>query len=378
MEFKMKNNKSLLIAIAFGILLYWGLNHINVLFSVMKKVMGIILPFLVGGGIAFILNVPMKNIEKVLKKKIKNHTVLRVIGIILSFVIALGIIAFVIAAVIPEMIHTIRQVSSGDSKFFKDASEWVMGLTETYPEVTEYINSLQLDWAELMNKALEVLQNSVTNVLSSTVGVATSVIGGVTATVIGIIFSIYILMSKEKLAVQAKMVMYAYIPEKWVKKILSVLKISSQTFSGFISGQCTEAVLFGLLCYIGMSIFRFPYALCISVLVGFTTLIPVVGAFLGTAFGALLIMVNDPIQALWFIVMIIVLQQIDNNLIYPRIMGNSVGLPGMWVMVAVTLGGSLMGVMGMLVFVPIVSVVYALFRGSVYNRLKKKSIKDLL
>lgn len=378
MEFKVKDKRTLIIIIAFTILFYWGLSHLDAIFSLVGRVLGIISPFLLGSAIAFVLNVPMKHIEKGLARFVKNKRALRVIGVFLAYVLGLGVIAFVISSVIPEMIRTIRQLSTGESKFFNDVSKWVMGLSETHPEITDYISSLQFNWSELMQKALEILQNSVKNVLSSTWGVATSVAGGIATTGIGLIFSAYILLLKEKLGIQVKRVMYAYLPVKWVRKTLHVLRIANQTFSGFISGQCTEAVLFGALCYLAMTIFRFPYALSISVLIGFTTLIPIVGAFLGTALGALLIMVNNPLQAVWFVIMIIVLQQIDNNLIYPKIMGNSVGLPGMWVMVAVTLGGSLMGIVGMLIFVPIVSVVYTLFRESVYVRLKKKSIKEVL
>ena len=183
-------------------------------------------------------------------------------------------------------------------------------------------------------------------------GVATSVIGGITTTALGLIFSVYILAQKEKLGMQAKKIVYAYLPTKWVNRVLKVFHISNKTFSGFISGQCTEAVVFGCFCYLGMVLFRFPYALSISVLIGFLTLIPIVGAFLGTALGAILIMVTSPLRAVWFVVLIIVLQQIDGNLIYPRIVGNSVGLPGIWVMMAVTVGGSLMGILGMLVLCP--------------------------
>ncbi len=377
MEFKIKNKRTILLIIAFAIVFYWGLNHLVPILELAEKMVGVFSPFILGGAIAFVLNVPLKLIEKVLGPHMKNKKMLlRIISILLSFALAVGIVLFVIVTVIPELINTLVALNAGIPKFLDDVSKWVTGLTATYPEITDYIASLEVNWTDLTHKALTVLQSSVTNVLSSTWGVATSVIGGITTTALGLIFSVYILAQKEKLGMQAKKIVYAYLPTKWVNRVLKVFHISNKTFSGFISGQCTEAVVFGCFCYLGMVLFRFPYALSISVLIGFLTLIPIVGAFLGTALGAILIMVTSPLRAVWFVVLIIVLQQIDGNLIYPRIVGNSVGLPGIWVMMAVTVGGSLMGILGMLVFVPLSSVLYALLRENVNIRLGKKDIKE--
>lgn len=375
MEIKIKNKRSLLIIITCGILFYWGLNHLSVFLGILKQLLGVVSPFLMGGAIAFVLNVPMKNIEKRLLSVFKEKKMLlRAVSILASFLLALGIVVFVVMMVIPALIDTLVQLNAGIPRFLDNVNEWLLTLTKDYPEITDYLMSIELNWTDITQKAMAFLQNSAAGLLRSTWGMASSVIGGITTAAIGLIFSVYILAEKEKLGMQFKKISYAYLPEHVVAHILKVSRLSAKTFSGFISGQCTEAVAFGLLCYLAMTIFDFPYAVCVSVLIGFMTLLPVVGAFLGTALGAILIMVSSPVKAIWFVVMIIILQQIDGNLIYPRIVGSSVGLPSMWVLVAVTVGGSLMGVFGMLVFVPLVSVLYALFRENVYKNLHKKAI----
>lgn len=375
MEIKIKNRRTLLLIITFAVLLYWGLEHLDTFWNTAGRLLGIAFPFLLGGAIAFVLNVPMKNIERMLEPAFQEKKILlRAASILLSFFLALGIVAFVVMMVIPELVDTLVQLNAGIPEFLEDVNRWMLNMTKNYPEIKDFLTSFELNWTDITQKALEVLQNAAGNVVSSTWGITASVIGGITSTVVGGIFSIYILAEKEKLGMQFRKIIYAYLPEQAVMHILKVGRLANRTFSGFISGQCTEAVVFGLLCYTAMIMFRFPYAACVSVLIGFMTLLPVVGAFLGTALGALLIMVSSPVKALWFIIMIIVLQQIDGNLIYPRIVGNSVGLPSLWVLAAVTVGGSLMGVVGMLIFVPVVSVFYALFRENVYKNLWKKEI----
>lgn len=375
MEIKIKNKRTLLLVITFAILLYWGVEHLEAIFGVLGKLLSIVFPFLLGGAIAFVLNVPMKNIERLLEPAFGGkRLLLRAASIFLSFLMALGIIAFVVMMVIPELADTLTQINAGIPAFLENVNTWILDLTKNYPDIKDFLMSFELNWADITKKALDVVQNAAGNVVSSTWGFTTSVIGGITAAAVGFIFSVYVLAEKEKLGMQFRKIIYAYLPEPVVMQILKVGRLASRTFAGFISGQCTEAVVFGLLCYTAMVIFRFPYAACVSVLIGFMTLLPVVGAFLGTALGAVLIMVSSPLKALWFIIMIMILQQIDGNLIYPRIVGNSVGLPSLWVLAAVTVGGSLMGVVGMLIFVPLVSVFYALLRENVYKKLEKKEI----
>ena len=226
----------------------------------------------------------------------------------------------------------------------------------------------------LAAKAITLVKNWGGGLLSSGGGLIGGVVSGVSTFVIGFIFSIYILLQKEKLGRQAKQVLYALLPMEKADRALEIAKLTEKTFSSFLSGQCLEAVILGCLFVIAMTLFKMPYALLVGVLIGLTALIPIVGAFIGCIVGALLIALTDPIQALVFVALFLVLQQIEGNLIYPHVVGSSVGLPSIWVLAAVSIGGSLMGIGGMLLFIPLCSVVYALFREYVKGRLKEKKV----
>ena len=234
------------------------------------------------------------------------------------------------------------------------------------------LNNLDVDLDKLLDSVIAFFRNGAGNVLNSTVYAIGSIVNGVTTFVIAFVFACYILLQKEKLGVQVKKVMHAFLKEKWEKRCLKVCTLTSKTFSNFLTGQCLEALILGSMFFVAMSLFKMPYALLVGVLVAFTALIPIFGAFIGCVVGAFLILMVDPLQALFFVIMFLVLQQIEGNLIYPKVVGNSVGLPSIWVLAAVTIGGSLMGVVGMLIFIPLVSVVYTLFRESVYKRLEQK------
>ena len=210
-------------------------------------------------------------------------------------------------------------------------------------------------------------------VLSSTFSAAMSIASGLTNFSIAFIFSIYILLQKETLSRQFKKLMYAYFPEQWVNEWIRVIRLTDQTFSRFLAGQCTEAVILGAMFFVAMSLVKLPYALLIGVLIAFTALIPVFGAFIGLAVGIFLMLTVNPLQAVWFTILFFVLQQVEGNLIYPHVVGNSVGLPSIWVLAAVSIGGSMMGIVGMLVFIPLCSVLYALLREDVNRRLKCKA-----
>ncbi|MDO5423944.1 MAG: AI-2E family transporter [Eubacteriales bacterium] len=378
MEIKIKNLKFFFAGCVGLILLAWGLNHMALVGGFMENILGILSPFLMGAAIAFIMNVPLRGIERVLKKhtRLKKNAV-RICSMILTYLGVALILWFVVMTVIPELINTFVQINQKIPDFIAQVEEWGTGIIEKYPEITDDLSELGGNWTEINDTVVNFLKNGITGLLTSTVGVASSLISAVATLVIAVIFSLYILFQKEKLGRQVKKILYAYLPLARAERCLEVMQITSRIFSGFIAGQCTEAVVFGCLCFVGMTLFRFPYAVSISVLIGFTTLIPIFGAIFGTVVGALLILVTSPIKAVGFVIMILILQQIDGNLIYPRIVGNSVGLPGIWVMVAVTVGGSLMGVFGMLVFVPLASVCYCLLRENVNKRLRKRDIQAL-
>lgn len=211
-------------------------------------------------------------------------------------------------------------------------------------------------------------------VLNSTLDLASSIIGGVVGSVVAVVFAAYILLQKERLGRQFRQLLYAYLPEHHADRITEVGTLSYRTFSRFLSGQCLEAVILGCMFFLTMSILRFPYALTISVLITVTALIPIFGAFIGCIVGAFLILTVDPMQALWFVVLFLILQQVEGNLIYPHVVGSSVGLPSIWVLAAVTIGGSVMGIAGMLIFIPLCSVFYTLLRHSILNRLRARKI----
>ncbi len=241
---------------------------------------------------------------------------------------------------------------------------------ETIDSIKESI--LNVDWKAIGSMVLEFFRNG--NILSNTVSIATSVVSGVTNGIIGIVFAIYILMQKENLGRQFRRLFYAFFPEKVVDRFLEVCRLTGVSFNNFLSGQCLEAIILGMMFFVTMSILHMPYALVIAVLIGITALIPMFGAFIGCIVGAFLILIIDPMQALWFIILFMVLQQIEGNIIYPRVVGSSVGLPSIWVLAAVTLGASFGGVLGILFAIPIFSVIYTLLREDVRSRIQNREI----
>lgn len=381
MELDRKNVRKILGIVAFGILLSWALQNLPVFGAGVAFVLRLLLPFTAGACMAFILCVPLRFIENrlfgLLNRKCKRiwPKLRRPASMLLSYAFLFGIVLFVIFLVIPELVRTLKTLAETAPGAVAGLQRMLNNLIGQYPQLSDWLGSLQLDWGRIGATIADFLQSSVTRVLSSTVSVASSVIGGVVNFILAFTFSIYVVHQKERLGSQAKRLLYAYLPEARSDRIIEILSLSHKTFSNFITGQFTEAIILGALCFVGMSIFRFPYALMISVLVGFTALIPIVGAFIGTIVGALLIVTASPIQALWFILFILVLQQIEGNLIYPRVVGTSVGLPGIWVLVAVTAGGSLYGIVGMLFSVPVSSVLYCLLRETVRRRVKERGIE---
>lgn len=383
MELNRKKMYQMMALIAFGIVLFLGLQNIHTLSGVIQTAVRFVLPFLIGCVIAFVVNVPMRAIERTLfservqqKYKIcaKLH---RPLSLVLTLVLIIGLMMILVFTVTPQVSNSVHTIRAALPEFLVQMSGWVNDLVARYPEITDYANewihSLEtINWAEQLRNLFDFLRNG--NLLDNTVSVATSIIGGVTNTIIGLIFALYILLQKEKLALQFKKIMYACLAECHVDTVLDILRLIQRTFSNFISGQCLEACILGLLFFITMSIFGFPYAAVIGVVIAFTALIPIFGAFFGCFIGAFLILIQNPIQAVWFIVLFLVLQQIEGNLIYPHVVGNSVGLPSIWVLVAVTTGASTMGILGMIINIPLFSVLYALLRRYTYRELSNKQI----
>jgi len=295
----------------------------------------------------------------------------RPISMLLSIIFVLLIIVLVVVTVVPQIQSAASVLGQKIPPFIDGVVDELVLLSEKYPQMQEQVTALkelELNWESIANTAIGFLKNGVASMLTSTVSVASGIIGGVVNTVISVIFALYILSQKEKLANQGKRILSAYLPAKANAYVLKVLTLAYKNFSKFISGQCLEAVILGIMFIIAMSVFRMPYAFMVGVLIAFTALIPVVGAFIGCAVGAFLILIENPMLALWFIILFLILQQLEGNLIYPKVVGNSVGLPSIWVLMAVSLGGSLFGVAGMLFFIPLLSTCYALLRESVNTR----------
>lgn len=341
------------------------------LFSMAMRLIGIVSPFILGGVMAFILNVPMRNIEKILPMK-ENSKLARPLSLCLTLILVIGALLLVIFVVMPQLVETVFSLQNSIPAFFTRVKEAAERLFAQNPEIADSISKIQIDWKSYVERVIEFLSNGAGSILSSTVSAAVSIINGVAAFVIGLVFAIYILLQKEVLSHQLRKVMEAFLPDKVVKRTLEILSLVSDTFSSFLAGQCLEAVILGSMFFFTLSFLRLPYALLIGVLIAFTALIPMFGAFIGCAIGAFLMLMVKPLDALIFLIVFFVLQQIEGNFIYPHVVGNSVGLPSVWVLMAVTIGGSAMGVVGMLIFIPICSVLYALLREEVNQRLEKK------
>ena len=383
MNFDDKSMKQLRRLILFTIVILIALWNYAIIFGWIRFAFGIIFPFLLGGAIAFVLNVPMTFLEekifhnKYLKEKKAAKKLARPVSLVLTIAIVIGIIVLVMFIVIPELAETILSLGRTIRMFIPDAQRFLEDLFKDNSEVSRWLDSLNLNLGQLVNRAMAFVQNGAGDVLNSTFTAIGSIVSGLTTFVIAFVFSCYVLLQKEKLKVQVEKVMYAFMPEKRVGWCLEVCTLTAKSFSSFLTGQCVEALILGVMFFIVMTVINMPYALLVAVLIAFTALIPIFGAFIGCVIGAFLILMVDPLKALVFVIVFLILQQIEGNLIYPKVVGASVGLPSIWVLAAVTIGGNVMGIVGMLIFIPIVSVVYTLFRTSVYKRLKKQN-RDLM
>lgn len=377
MHIEKKTLQKLFFAAAGCVVLYWVLHETEQLKNFWKSATDIISPFVLGAALAFILNVPMRAFEGWLQG-IKKDGWRRCLAILMTFA-AIGLVLFgVFRLLIPQLVETFNSLVPKLVEFFSRMERNFWAFLETNPELLDwfYANTglESINWGELIQKAATVLSNSVSVIASGAFSAVGNFAGAIVNVVIAIVFALYCLSCKEKLVRQGKKVLYAFVPERISDEIIRILQLTNSTFRGFISGQCLEAVILGCLFAVAMAIFRMPYISLISVLIGVTALVPLVGAFVGCFFGAFFILVNDPVQALIFVIMFLVIQQIEGNLIYPKVVGNSIGLPGMWVLVAVTVGGELMGVAGMLVMIPVTSVLYTLLREVTSKRLAQRNI----
>lgn len=348
-----------------------GVNYRS-LFGMAATLLGMVFPFLLGAAIAFILNVPMRWMEGKVRPG-RHCRWRRAACLVLTLVLVTGIVTMVMVVVVPEFFRTLITLQSSVPLFLADVQDRLAAWFAQYPGVAVYINQMEVNWDQLMQGVIGFLTTGAGSLLNTTFSAAKSIVSGVTAFGIGLVFAIYILLQKETLGRQVSKLACACLPEQLADAVIRTARLAEATFSSFLTGQCVEAVILGMMFFVTLSLFRMPYALLIGVLIAFTALIPIFGAFIGCAVGAFLILMVSPMQALAFICIFLVLQQIEGNLIYPHVVGNSVGLPSIWVLVAVTLGGSMLGITGMLVFIPLVSVFYTLLREWVNGKLMQKA-----
>lgn len=377
MNLSKENVKKIILILSVVVLLYCGLEHLSAVIAAVGYVISLIFPFLLGGAIAFVLNVPMRQIEEKLLGKMKNKKMIkfrRVLACIITIILLIGVIVLAMFVVIPELASTIKNIVRQVPTVTQNTLTELKKMFSAYPQIKGYLDTIQIDWSSISESLWGFMQSGAWKMINSGIGVVSNAVSGVTSFFIAIVFSVYVLFRKEKLGEQGKQVLYAILPVKSAEKVIHITNLSNTIFSNFLSGQCLEAIILGLMFVVSMTIFRLPYAVLVGVLIAITALIPIVGAFLGCAIGALLIVMVSPMQALIFLIMFLVLQQIEGNLIYPHVVGNSVGLPSIWVLAAVSLGGKLFGVFGMLLFIPLCSVLYSLFREFVKKRLQEKHI----
>ncbi|WP_286152700.1 AI-2E family transporter [Sporofaciens musculi] len=352
----------------------------DVVVKALAFVFHILLPFVLGGAIAFVLNVPMNFVQRNLfnedkiKGKKRMQKLARPVSMLIVIFGVIGIVGIVMFVLIPQLGTTFANLGASIQEFIPKVQEWAEDIFHNNQEIMEWVESLEFDWNKIMETGINFFKNGAGSVLDSTITAAMSIVSGITTFFIAFVFAIYILLQKEKLSLQAKKVLFAFVRRGRAEAALEVLSLTYNTFSSFLTGQCVEAVILGSMFVVAMAVLRLPYALLIGIVIAFTALIPIFGAFVGCAVGVFMIFIEDPFKAMIFIVLFLVLQQVEGNLIYPHVVGNSVGLPSIWVLAAVSVGGSLMGVVGMLIFIPIVSVVYALFREVVYLKLKQREI----
>lgn len=359
------------------IVLYWLLfntERVRTFFNFLKTLFA---PFALGAGLAFILNVPMRAIE-VRLQKIKKIALRRIISILLTFIAVALVLFLVVQLLLPQLVATVETLTTKMPGFATRVWGLINEFLEANPEVMEWVevntDFEQMDWMSYVEKLLSWVSDGVSGIVGSTFSAIGTVFTALFNGVIAFVFAMYCLFRKEILARQGRRLLYAFLPEKFCDEAVRIFRLTASTFSNFISGQCLEAVILGAMFAVAMLIFRMPYVPLVSVLVAVTALVPIVGAFVGCALGAFFILVDDPIKAVWFVVMFLIIQQIEGNVVYPKVVGSSVGLPGMWVLVAVAIGGKLMGIAGMFIMIPVISVLYTLLREITNKRLQKRGI----
>ena len=382
MDLNKKSMKKIRELIVFTAILVVALWKFDTVLEGAKNIWGILFPFVLGGAIAFVINVPMSFLEKKIFGKTKDgnkvgEKLARPISLLLTIILAVGVIALVMFGVIPQLTRTMGSLMISIANFVPQMQSWIREFSHNNQDIMKLVNQVQFNQDQAIKWGISILGSGAGNMMNTTMSAVGSIVSGFATFFIAFSFACYILFQKEKLHVQIRKVFFAFISKQKAEAFLKICSLTYQTFANFLTGQCVEAVILGSMFVVTLSILKMPYALLIGTLIAFTALIPIFGAFIGCAVGCFLIFMVSPKQAILFIIVFLILQQIEGNLIYPHVVGGSVGLPSIWVLAAVTIGGNLMGIVGMLIFIPLVSVLYTIFREFVYLRLKEKNIKQV-
>lgn len=378
MNLDKRNTRSIMLIITYGVILFAILMRLSSIMASISKVFSVISPITLGLCLAFVLNIIMNLFEKKILSFMKRsrspfvRKLCRPLSLIITFAAGFGVIALVLVIIVPQMVDAVDMVITKLPGYANDFFLWAEKMLSDNNISVETIANWEMDWKSMVNKILDFAQKSSATIVDSTITFTSSIISGSFDVIMAIIISIYVLIKKERILDICKKAVTAYMPEKARKKIFKIGALSYKAFAQFIKGQGIEACILGTLCFIGMKIFKFPYAGTVGVLVGITALIPIFGAWIGGGLSAFLILMVNPMKALLFIIYLLILQQIENNLIYPRVVGESIGLPGLLVLIAVIIGNSLTGVTGILVSVPLCSILYTLFKEGIDKRLKEK------
>lgn len=386
MKIDRKNVRTILLIIAFAVLLYTAAQNLASVYGAVRTVWRVFGVVITGLAMAFVLNVPLKLFEnrvfygmsedrRPLVRKLR-----RPVSLVFALVVSLGLIGILIAVVLPQLTATVAEVAARLPEYISSAVNWLNDFLAGLGIEIESLKNFTVDWEKVFSELTTYLKEGSANVDGSSVvdtvtGVGTSVVSTVMNTFLGLVVAVYILAQKERIGRFTRRCIDAFLPQKAASGLARIASMASETFSNFVAGQLADSCILGILCYICMRIFRFPYPEVISVVIGVTSLVPMVGSFIGEVIGALLILIVSPLKALLFVVMVLAIQQVDGAFIYPRIVGRSVGLPGVAVFCAVIVGGNVAGVIGAMIGVPVCALIYALLREAVDARLRRREEK---
>lgn len=377
MELDKATMKKILFLIAFTVLLLLGLQNIHSILGLFEYILRLFMPFIIGGCFAFIINIPMRFIEDNLLPKVKSTTLQqfhRAVSITLSLIFIFSIVTILSVLIIPEFVNKVGILINSFSGFVETIGEKVNEYASKNKQVHDWLLEYNLNWASIGAKATRYIREFCNTLLSSTFNVASTIINGLMNLMISFMFSLYLLGRKEDILLQGKQVLYGYLPEWFARKIHRFCVVSNHTFRNFITGQCTEAIIQFTLFFIVLTFLNYPYSLLISVFIAFMSLIPILGSYISSYTSAFLIFIVSPWKAVLFLLLFMVIQQIDSSLIYPKVVGRSVGLPPMWVIMAVTVGGRMLGIIGMITFIPLTSILYHYLGEGTKKRLNKKKL----